>query len=35
MELLSNGAAVKTLRAAKAGTLAYKGLDLAGADFGL
>ena len=35
MELLSNGAAVKTLRAAKAGTLAYKELDLADADFGL
>ena len=35
MELLSNGAAMKTLRAAKAGKLAYKELDLADEDFGL
>jgi PHD/YefM family antitoxin component YafN of YafNO toxin-antitoxin module len=35
MELLNNPAAMKTLRAAKAGKLAYKDLDLADEDFGL
>jgi len=35
MELLSNPAAMKTLRAARAGKLAYKELDLADEDFGL
>ena len=35
MELLSNPAAMKTLRAAKAGKLAYKELNLADENFGL
>ena len=35
MELLSNPKAVATLRAAKAGRLAYKELNLADEDFGL
>ena len=35
MEILSNPAAMKTLRAAKAGRLAYKELDLADETFGL
>jgi PHD/YefM family antitoxin component YafN of YafNO toxin-antitoxin module len=35
MELLSNPKAVATLRAAKAGRLAYKELDLADENFGL
>ena len=35
MELLSNPKAVATLRAAKAGRLAYKDLDLADENFGL
>ena len=35
MELLSDPAAMKTLRAAKAGKLAYKELDLADENFGL
>jgi len=35
MELLSNPAAMKVLRAAKAGRLAYKELDLADENFGL
>jgi len=35
MELLSNPAAMKTLRAAKAGHLAYRELDLADGNFGL
>jgi PHD/YefM family antitoxin component YafN of YafNO toxin-antitoxin module len=35
MELLSNPAAMKTLRAAKRGKLAYKELNLADENFGL
>mgnify|MGYP001598376514 CR=1 FL=1 len=35
MELLSNPTAMKTLRAAKAGKLAYKELNLADENFGL
>ena len=35
MELLSDPAAMKTLRAAKAGSLAYKELKLADENFGL
>lgn len=35
MELLSNPTAMKTLRAAKAGRLAYKELKLADENFGL
>ena len=35
MELLSNPAAMKTLRAAKSGKLAYKELNLADENFGL
>jgi PHD/YefM family antitoxin component YafN of YafNO toxin-antitoxin module len=35
MELLSDPTAMKTLRAAKAGKLAYKELDLADENFGL
>lgn len=35
MELLSDPTAMKTLRAAKAGRLAYKELDLADENFGL
>ena len=35
LELLSNPTAMKTLRAAKAGTLAYRELDLANENFGL
>src|SRR5580704_7533767 len=35
MELLSNPQAVRTLRAAKAGKLAYKELDLGDENFGL
>jgi hypothetical protein len=35
MELLSNSIAMKTLRAAKAGKLAYKELNLADENFGL
>ena len=35
MEILSNPAAMKTLRSAKAGKLAYKELNLADENFGL
>ena len=35
MELLANPAAMKTLRAAKAGKLAYRELNLADENFGL
>ena len=35
MDLLSNPAAMKTLRAARAGKLSYKPLDLDHEDFGL